>query len=108
MRVLLDECLPQRLAHALTGHVVSTVAGVGWAGTKNGHLLARISGNFDAFVTVDKNLPAQQKMTALPFGVIVVRAESNTLQCLLQYVPQLLGALEVILPGQIVVLPPAS
>jgi hypothetical protein len=32
----------------------------GWSGVSNGKLLARISGNYDVFITVDKNLPAQQ------------------------------------------------
>ena len=38
MRALLDENLPHDLSGALTGHVVSTVQGLGWAGTKNGAL----------------------------------------------------------------------
>ncbi len=59
MRVILDECLPRRLGLELPGHLVSTVPLAGWAGISNGELLARIDGNYDAFVTVDKNLPAQ-------------------------------------------------
>ena len=58
MRVILDECLPRRLGLELSGHLVSTVPLAGWAGVSNGKLLARIAGNYDAFVTVDKNLPA--------------------------------------------------
>jgi len=43
----------------LTGHLVVTVQQEGWAGISNGKLLIRIQGNYDAFITVDKNLPAQ-------------------------------------------------
>ena len=59
MRVLLDECLPRRLSALIAGHDVVTVPKAGLAGLANGTLLRRISGNFDAFITVDRNLPAQ-------------------------------------------------
>ena len=59
MRVLLDECLPRRLKSHLTPHAVVTVPEVGWAGLKNGELLARADGQFDAFVTIDRNLTSQ-------------------------------------------------
>ncbi len=39
-RVLLDECVDSRLARELTGHDVTTVPEAGWAGTRNGELLA--------------------------------------------------------------------
>jgi hypothetical protein len=80
MRVILDECLPRKLGLELVGHIVTTVPQAGWAGILNGRLLGLIGGNFDAFVTVDKNLPAQQKTGILSFGVIVLRAPSNRLR----------------------------
>ncbi len=102
MRVILDECLPRRLGLELTGHLVSTVPQAGWAGIANGQLLARIAGNYDAFITVDKNLPAQQKTEALPFGLVVVRVPSNQMKDLKPLVPQLLTALATLQPGQVV------
>ena len=84
MRIILDECLPRRLGLELTGHLVSTISQAGWAGISNGNLLSRIAGNYDAFLTVDKNLPAQQQTAALPFGVVVLRAPSNRLEDLRQ------------------------
>ena len=39
-RVLLDECVESRLARESTGHDVTTVPEAGWAGTRNGELLA--------------------------------------------------------------------
>jgi len=60
MRVLLDECLPRRLKRELAGHDVRTVAEMGWAGNSNGALLNLAQEKFDIFVTVDKNLTAQQ------------------------------------------------
>jgi|GEM_PF-620767 hypothetical protein len=81
MRVLLDECLPVRLRRNLPGHDVQTVPQEGWASIKNGKLLRLIaaSGKFDVFLTVDKNLPREQKIEGLPFAVVVLRAKSNAL-----------------------------
>src|SRR5580692_9824599 len=79
MRVLLDECLPARLRRDLPGHEVQTVPEAGWAGIKNGTLLRLVadSAKFDVFLTMDKNLPRQQKISDLPFAVVVLRAKSN-------------------------------
>jgi len=57
VRVLLDESVPRRFAHLILGHEVATVVDHGWAGLRNGEPLDRASGEFDVFVTVDKNLP---------------------------------------------------
>ncbi len=40
VKVLLDECVDRRLARDLAQHSVSTVPRRGWAGIKNGELLA--------------------------------------------------------------------
>ena len=56
MRLLLDESVPSRLRRSLASHEVRTVGEMGWSGTKNGKLLALAGADFDAFVTVDKNL----------------------------------------------------
>lgn len=66
MRVLLDENLPHDLARAIPGHAVSTVQGLGWAGTKNGALLKRATGECDVFVTMDGNIEHQQDFANLP------------------------------------------
>lgn len=61
MRVLLDECLPRRLGLELVGHLVSTVPQAGWTGISNGKLLQLIAGNYDVFLTVDRNIPANRR-----------------------------------------------
>ena len=40
MKILLDECVDQRFRRDLFGHDVVTVQESGWAGKKNGELLA--------------------------------------------------------------------
>lgn len=77
MRVLLDECLPRKAKQCFDGFDITTVPEQGWAGLTNGKLLAAITGNFDFFVTVDRNLQFQQRILNLDFGVIVVAAKSN-------------------------------
>ena len=77
MRVLLDENLPHDLIAALVGHSVSTVQGLGWAGTQNGRLLKLAGGATDAFMTMDGKLEHQHDISVLPFGVVVVGAPSN-------------------------------
>ena len=67
-------------------------------GVKNGELLALAANAFDAFVTVDKNLPYQQNLAALPVAVLVLDALSNERSALLPLVPALEQALALMKP----------
>ena len=62
---------------------------MGWSGVKNGKLLTLAAGDFDAFVTVEKNLPYQQNLTTLPIAVVVLDAMSIELPALLPLMPAL-------------------
>ena len=64
MRLLLDESVPSRLRRFLPNHDVKTVVEMGWSGIKNGRLLTLVAAEFDAFLTVDKNLPHQQHLAS--------------------------------------------
>ena len=44
---------------------------MGWAGIKNGDLLILAEGEFEVFVTVDRNLSFQQNLTNYNIAVIV-------------------------------------
>jgi hypothetical protein len=101
VRVLLDENLPHDLSQALAGHSISTVHGLGWAGTNNGALLRRASGTIDAFVTMDTNLEHQQNVAVLSFGIVVVGAPSNRMEDLAPLVPEILEALSRVQPGTV-------
>ena len=89
MRLLLDESIPVKFRRSLPNHDVRTVVEMGWSGVKNGKLLALAADGFDAFVTVDKNLPYQQNLTTLPVAVVVLDAVSNELPTLLLLLPAL-------------------
>ena len=101
VRVLLDENMPVDLAGELSAHTVESVVGLGWAGIKNGELLRRMAGRFDALVTMDQNLEFQQSISRQPFGVIVILVRSNRMVDLLPSLPQLHDALTELRPGDL-------
>jgi hypothetical protein len=101
MRVLLDECVDRNFASELVGHSVSTVPQMGWAGKRNGELLALASQQFDAFVTVDQGLPHQQQLADLSIAVVVLVARSNRLVDLRELIPELLELLPTMTPGEV-------
>ena len=80
MNILLDECVPARFARSLGGHSVTTVQKRGWAGIKNGDLLALAAKEFDAFVTVDRKLATEQDLTKFNIAVLWIRARTNRLE----------------------------
>lgn len=75
MKVLLDEDVPAKLARALPGYAIQTVAGMQWGGIKNGSLLSLIERErFDVFLTGDKNMDKQQRLAGRSFAVLVLSA----------------------------------
>lgn len=101
MRILLDACVPRRLANELLGHEVRTAPEMGWADLDEGPLLDAMEGLFDVLVTVDKNLPKQQRVSTRPFGIVVLRAKTNRLADLLPLVPALRVAVEELRSGEV-------
>ena len=98
MRLLLDESVPGCLRRALPNHQVRTVVEMGWSGVNNGKLLALAANDFDAFITVDKNLSYQQNLSTLPIAVLVLNAGSIELAALLSLVPDLERELSLLRP----------
>ena len=80
MRILLDECVPGPLRREFTQHTVTTIRDAGWAGKKNGELLALMSAaGFDVLPTVDQNLRFQQNLSQSRIAVVVMVATKNRL-----------------------------
>ena len=101
MRVLLDECVPQRLRHDIVGHLVNTVPAMGWASKTNGDLLRLAEANFDVFVTTDQRLSHQQHVADMAIAIVVLIARRNKLQLLQPLVPELLRVRPLLEPGQV-------
>ncbi len=74
---------------------------MGWATIRNSDLLVLAEGQFDAFVTVDRNLAFQQDLPPFSIAVIVLRARTNRLADLRPLVPQLLEALQQAARGEV-------
>jgi hypothetical protein len=97
MRILLDESLPRELQSEISGHDIRTVAEMGWSSLKNGDLLARSASKLDVFLTADQNL-RYQNLSTLPIAVLVLAAKSNRIEDLRPLIPELLGAMAVLVP----------
>jgi len=98
MRILLDEAVPRRLGALLAGHEAKTVPQCGWAGVKNGKLLALAAIQFDVFLTADQNIEFQQNLATLPLSILVVTAKSNRMKDIEPLVPDILKALSRLPP----------
>ena len=103
MRILLNECVPRPLRRELTGHDVRTIREMGWAGKKNGELLALMAGaGFEVLLTVDQNLCHQQNLSASGVAVVVMVAPRNRLADLVPLVLKVESALSSIQAGDVV------
>ena len=95
MRLLLDECVNQKLRPLLVGHDVFTVGYLEWSGLRNGALLqAAAEAGFDAVVTTDRAMPTQHNPATLPVTVFVLVPRSDRLIDLVRLVPALQAAVE--------------
>lgn len=103
MKILLDECLPKRLGNLLPGHDVRTVRQMNWLGLSNGRLLDAAI-DFDAFITVDKNLVKQQQLAGRRLAVIVLRVRSNKIEDIAPLVPQIIALLANLNQGAVEIL----
>ena len=104
MNILLDECVDRRLARDLTGHAVTTVPRRGWAGIKNGDLLALAEKEFDVFVTVDRKIAIEQDLTRFTLAVVLLRAQTNRLEHIRPLAAALLEQLEHAPVGELTVI----
>jgi hypothetical protein len=100
MKLLLDECIDRKFAREFAGYEVKTVPQMGWAGIKNGQLLALAEAEFDVFITVDRNLSFQQNLPQFDLAVIVLQAASNRLADLKPLATQILDILATVAKGQ--------
>ena len=100
-RVFLDACVPKRLSRELSGFEVRHATDLGWADLDDGPLLDAVAGRFEAFVTVDKSIPHQQRLARRPFAVVVLHVKTNRLTDLLPLVPRLRATLKRLSPGTV-------
>lgn len=103
MRLLLDECVDQRLRLLLAGHEVQTAAYAGFAGVKNGALLeAAKTAGFEVIVTTDQEIPFQQNLEQRRIAILILCAPTNRLADLKGLIPAAIAALEKITAGAVI------
>ncbi|HKD07381.1 MAG TPA: hypothetical protein VKB79_15875 [Bryobacteraceae bacterium] len=103
MRILIDECVDQRLRLLFVGHECQTAVYAGLAGLKNGFLLtAAEAAGFNVLVTTDQEIPFQQNLSGRKIAIIVLGAPTNRLDVLKHLIPEALRVLDDIRPGQVV------
>jgi hypothetical protein len=77
----------------LPANFPATVPQRGWAGIKNGDLLALAEREFDVFITVDRKISVQQDLTRFQIAVVLLRAATSRLEHIRPLAPALLEAL---------------
>jgi len=93
MRIILDENIPRPLAEWISVHEVTTVQKEGWLGIANGELIRRIDGQFDLFITADKNLRYQQNQNLQERSIAIMELPTNRLSELLAIKQSILDAI---------------
>ena len=80
MRIVLDECVNPRIQRLLgTEHAVFTVLGMGWGGLPDNILVEHLRGRCEVFLTIDQEFEHQHNLSALEFGIVIVRVAKNRL-----------------------------
>jgi hypothetical protein len=100
MKVLLDECVDRNFRRDIVGHEVLTAQQMGWTSIRNGELLAlAASSGFGAFVSTDRGLAYQHRISSVGLAIFILRAPRNDRVHLRPLVSKLLAALAVAAPG---------
>ena len=103
MRLLLDECVDERLRLLFPSYDCQTARYAKLAGLKNGELLdAAEAAGFDILVTVDQNIPEQQNLSGRRMALIILCGPTNRLRDLEPLVPMAIAALASIRPSEVV------
>ena len=103
MKILIDECVDQHFRLLFGGHDCQTAAYAGFAGLKNGVLLASAAAaGFQVLVTTDQEIPFQQNLSIRRISIVVLCAPTNQLRDLRPLVAEALQALDSIQPGQVI------
>jgi predicted nuclease of predicted toxin-antitoxin system len=103
MRLLIDECIDQRLRLLFPSHDCQTAGFANLAGLKNGRLLeAAEAAGFDVLITTDQSIPDQQNLARRRISLIILCGPTNRLQDLEPLVSAAVSALRSIGRGEVV------
>ena len=78
MRLLIDECIDERLRLLFPGYDCQTARFANLAGLKNGRLLeAAEAAGFEVLITVDQSIPDQQNMAGRRISLVILCGRTN-------------------------------
>lgn len=104
MKILLDENFPDVLASEFVGHEVFHVIREGWAGTKNGKLIAIAEHNrFDLIVSYDTGLPFQNDLSGKRVALAIFKPQGQGVNATRKLLREVLLILPECQPGSICV-----
>jgi hypothetical protein len=104
MRLLIDECIDERLRLLFGDHDCQTARFAALSGLRNGQLIeAAEQAGFDVLITVDKGIPHQQNLSRRKLAILILSAPTNRLVDLTRLVPAAISALRSIVPGAVVI-----
>jgi hypothetical protein len=90
MKILLDECVTNKLKLHLLEYDVYTVRELNLSGIKNGKLMTFCSeNNFDILLTIDKNLMFQQNLERYAVTIVVLNSKTSKIEELLTFISNL-------------------
>ena len=103
MKLLIDECVDERLRGLFPSHDCQTARFAKLTGLKNGRLLdAAEAAGFDVLITTDQNIPEQQNLSGRKLSILILCGPTNRLHDLTKLVPAALSALASIGTGGVV------
>ena len=95
MLLLLDENIGVEIQKMLFEYDTKSIRDMGWLGKKNGELMMLIAENdFDIFISTDKNLPYQQNLSKLTYGLWILDTPKNDVNTLKLFVPLIIQEIE--------------
>ena len=95
MLLLLDENIGVEIQQMLFGYETKSIRDMGWLGKQNGELMRLIAENdFDIFISTDKNLPFQQNLSKLTYGLWILDTPKNDVNTLKLFVPIVIAEIE--------------
>ena len=106
MKIIIDECLPKRMAQFFKDDDVWTVPQIGLNGYKDSELLDALDiRKIDIFITIDGNIEYQQQFKNRTFGTIIIRSVSNRFSDLQHFQDELCQNIATLKAGNLVHIP---
>jgi predicted nuclease of predicted toxin-antitoxin system len=103
MKLLVDECVDERLRLLFPGHDCQTARFANLGGLKNGRLLeAAEEAGFDVLITVDQNIPDQQNLSGRKIALVILCGPTNRLRDLAPLAPAANAAIASIRAGNVI------